>query len=167
MMGAACAVRAVEPQPIDEYSLKAVFLYNFGKFVEWPQEAFASSTDPLRVCVLGEDPFGRALDDVLAGKTICGRRLVPLRVAQTSEAGNCQILFVSASAKKHNKAILATLRNRNVLTVGETDGFAEQGGVINLKLDKGSVHIEINKEAAALAKLRISAKLWNLARIVK
>ena len=153
-------------QTIDEYQVKAAFLYNFAKFVEWPPLTFKTDKDPLRICVLGQNPFGNALVEGVGGKTIVGRPLVVSEISDVSQGGNCQILFVGSSEKKRLRAIFADLRTAGVLTVGETEGFATQGGIVNFKLEDGRVRLEINIEAAAQAKLRISSKVLNLAQIV-
>jgi hypothetical protein len=160
-------IRAALGQTTDEYQVKAAFLYNFAKFVEWPPQAFKSPTDPIAICILGEDPFGHALEDAVKGKTIEGRGFVVPRISEVRQADSCQILFVSSAERKRARAILAELRANGVLTVGETEGFAEAGGVINFKLEGGRLRLEINVDAAERAKLRLSSKLLSLAQIVK
>ena len=160
------ALRAqAEMAAINEYEVKAAFLYKFAKFVEWPPEAFGSATDPVGICVLGQDPFGRALDDAVNGKAFHGRAFVVRQISEIRQAARCQILFVSSSERKRYGAILGELRT-GVLTVGETDAFAEQGGIVNLKLESGRVRIQINLNAAEQARIRISSKLLGLAQIV-
>jgi hypothetical protein len=152
---------------VDEYQLKAAFLYNFGKFVEWPPQAFNSPSDPFAVCVLGEDPFGRALIDVMNGKALKGRPFQIRQVPNAQQGSTCQILFISSSEQKRFRSILADLKASPVLTVGDTEGFAAAGGVANFTLDGDTVRIEINVEAAKQKNLLISSKLLSLARIVK
>jgi len=153
-------------QTIDEYQVKAAFLYNFAKFVEWPALTFKTDKDPLRICVLGQNPFGNALVEGVGGKTVVGRPLVVSDISDVSQGSDCQILFIGSSERKHLRAIFADLRMTGVLTVGETEGFATQGGIVNFKLEDGRVRLEINIEAASQAKLRISSKVLNLAQIV-
>jgi hypothetical protein len=154
-------------QTTDEYQVKAAFIYNFAKFVEWPPETFKTDKDPIRICVLGHDPFGHSLADAVSGKTVLGRPFVLTSLSDPSEARECQILFVSSSERKHLRSILGELRTMTVLTVGETEGFATQGGIVNFKLIDGRVRLEINIEAAWQAKLRISSQVLSLASIVK
>jgi hypothetical protein len=154
-------------QEIEEYQVKAAFLYNFAKFVEWPAQAFKTSQDPIVVCVLGQNPFGNALEEVIRGKSIEGRAFALRQVADAEEASVCQILFISSSEGKHFRALYPNLKPAGILTVGETQGFATNGGVINFKLDGGHVHFEINVGAAEHAQLQISSKLLSLAQIVK
>jgi hypothetical protein len=150
----------------DEYQVKAAFLYNFAKFVEWPSGTPGSS-GPIAICVLGQNPFGRMLEDTVSGKTVDGKTFVVRRVSEVKAAALCQILFVSSSERMHFGAILGELRLSHVLTVGETEGFIEEGGIVNLKLDSGKIQIQININAAEQAGVRISSKLLSLAQIVK
>jgi hypothetical protein len=154
-------------QTIDEYQLKAAFLYNFAKFVEWPALTFKTDKDPMRICVLGQNPFGGALGEAVAGKTVSGRSFAVADISNASQAADCQMLFVSSSERQHLPSIFGALRTMGILTVGETEGFAAQGGVVNFRLEGGRVRLEINIEAAERAKLRISSKVLSLAQIVK
>ena len=152
---------------VDEYRVKAAFLYNFAKFVEWPAQSFNGAGDPLTICVLGENPFGRGLVEIVRGQVAGGRRLAVRQVADVRQAGGCHILFVSSSERSRSRSILETLNPAGVLTVGESEGFAAEGGVMNLKLEGGRIRIEVNLEAANRGHLRISSKLLSLALIVK
>jgi hypothetical protein len=154
-------------QTIDEYQVKAAFLYNFAKFVEWPALTFKTDKDPVRICVLGQDPFGSALGDAVGGKTVLGRSFALSDISSADEVTDCQILFISSSERKHLRSIFAELRTTGILTVGETEGFAAEGGIVNFKLSGGRVHLEINIEAAGQAKLRINSSVLSLAQIVK
>jgi hypothetical protein len=154
-------------QMLDEYQVKAAFLYNFAKFVEWPPEAFKTPKDPILVCVLGRNPFGNALEDAIRGKSIEGRAFAYRHVSDAESANACQILFVGWEESKHFRALLESLKPMGILTVGEAQGFAADGGVINFKLDEGRVRFEINVDAAEHEQLHISAKLLSLAQIVK
>jgi hypothetical protein len=159
---------AVHSQVVsDEYTVKAAFLYNFVKFVDWPAEAFKRGDDPIRICTLGESPISHALDETVHGKTFAGRPLASIRISEPDQASDCQMVFVSSSEQKTLRSILPKMRNTGLLTVGEEDGFAEAGGMINLKLQDGKIHLEINVVAAERAQLRLSSKLLSLARIVK
>src|SRR5580704_965920 len=110
-------------QTPDEYQVKAAFLFNFAKFVAWPPQTFKSPTDAVSICVLGPDPFGRSLDEAVAGKSVDGRKFVVRQVDSLGQAGGCQILFFAARQKKHAPDTPLP----GVLTVGETDGFAAGG----------------------------------------
>lgn len=148
-----------------EYQVKAAFLFNFAKFIEWPESSFLSDDAPFSICVLGEDPFGSALDD-LRGKSI-GHRPVAVWRIKNAEAGlRCQVLFVSASEESHLPEIFASLRGSNALVVGQTPGFAASGGAIEFTLDGKHVHFTINPDAMRRAGLRASSQLLALAKIV-
>jgi YfiR/HmsC-like len=134
--------------------------------VEWPSQAFNTPGDPFAVRVLGEDPFERALVDFMRGKALTGRPVQIRRVPSTQQGSLCQILFISTSERKGFQPILADLKSSPVLTVGDTKGFAEAGGVANFALDGETIRIEINVEAAKQKNLLIGSKLLNLARIV-
>ena len=143
----------------DEYPVKAAFLFNFAKFVEWPAVAFKSPEDPIAICVLGQDPFGTALEEVVRNKTVANRTFVVREVLNAQQAITCQIVFVSASERKRFRLLLDGLKGRSILTVGEADDFTASGGIINFKLKDARVRIEIDAGAADRAGLRISSKL--------
>ncbi len=154
-------------QEIDEYQVKAAFLYNFAKFVDWPSQTFKTPQDPIVICVLGHNPFGNALKEAIRGKSMDGRAFALRQVESAGEADACQILFVSSSEGKRFRSLWGSLKPAGILTVGEAQGFAANGGVINFKLDDGHVRFEINVNAAELEQLRISSKLLSLAQIVR
>jgi len=161
-LGALLAAFA-DAQAIDEYQVKAAFVYNFAKFVEWPPHTFKTGSDPISICVLGPNPFGRSLEEAVSDKSIEGRAFVVRQIPEIARADGCQILFVAAKQKKSTPDVALA----GVLTVGESDGFAAGGGVIGFKLDGGKVRLEINIGAADQHKLRISSKLLSIAQIVK
>jgi len=150
-----------------EYQIKAAFLYNFAKFVEWAPEDSGKPGDPITLCIVGEDPFGNILNESIDGKTVRGRRLVIWRLKPGEDLKGCQIAFVSSAEKHHLRSILQAVNREGVLTVGESVGFAALGGVINFTLEEKKVHFEVNLDAARRANLRISSKLLTLAKIVK
>jgi hypothetical protein len=145
-----------------EYDVKAAFLYNFTKFVEWPSSAFHDDSSSLRLCVLGEDPFGESLETV-AEEAVDGRTLTVVRTGWMSDPAGCQILFISRSESKRLPRILAAVQGAPVLTVSDVDGFLEQGGIINFLLQGSKVRFEINQQRADQAGLKISSKLLRLA----
>ena len=159
-------VRAQAPA-FDEYQLKAAFLFNFAKFVEWPPDAFSSADEPIGICVLGQNPFGTVLEETVRGKVVGHRTFVVLQILDGQHVTGCHIVFICASAGKRSVSLLEELRNMGVLTVSETDGVQAMGGVIGLNLKDGRVRIEIDLAAAERAKLRISSKLLSLAEIKK
>ena len=149
-----------------EYQVKAAFLYNFAKFVEWPPSTFPDASAPLRICVFGPDPFGQELRTITNEKTVKGRRLQVDQVVDMQLARTCQILFIAASEKSQLKRIFEDLRGTFVLTVGDTKGFADCGGVINFVLENNRVQFEVNRKAAEQAGLKISSKLLSVAKLV-
>lgn len=155
-----------QSEPPTEYQIKAAFLYNFAKFVEWPAEAFPDTRAAIHLCVVGEDPFGDVLEQTVSGKAIHGRPLAIKRLKSDQDLKVCQILFISSSEKWRLVPILGSLRGSSVLTVGETQRFAQLGGMINFILEESKVRFEINVEAAERVRLKMSAKLLSLARIV-
>jgi hypothetical protein len=156
----------VRAQGAGEYDLKAAFLYNFAKFVDWPPSAYLEPNASFRICVLGKDPFGGSLQAAVSGEEIAGHKLTVVRTDSLAKPSGCQILFVSRSERDQTKEVLAAVRDSPVLTVGDSPGFLEQGGIINFLLEGTKVRFEINNEAAARSKLTISSKLLQLARRV-
>lgn len=152
-------------QPSREYDLKAVFLFNFVTFVEWPKEVPPAGT-PFVIGILGEDPFGPALDEVLAGEKFRGMPLLARRCRNLVEARQCQILFISSSEAAHLTAILKELRGRPVLTVGEMPQFVETGGMVAFSTG-ARVQLLVNPAAAQQAGLAISSKLLRVAKVVE
>ena len=153
-------------QSVDEYQVKAAFLYNFAKFVEWAPQAFKSGADPIAICILGQNPFNGALEKAVSGKVVSGRAFTVSQISEVRQASGCQVLFVDGFECKRFRSFPRELRMPGLLTVGDADGFAAEGGVINFKLEDGRVRLEINIAAAEHARLRISSKLLALARIV-
>ena len=154
--------RAQESAPT-EYQLKAAFLLNFAKFVEWPPAAFAEATSPIVLGVLGNNPFGDVLERTVQDKAINSRSVLVKPFRSSVESTNCQILFISTSEKARLPEILASLRGASVLTVGEMDGFTEAGGIINFVRQGNKIRFQINESAAKKAGLKISSKLLSLA----
>jgi len=154
-------------QEPSEYQVKAAFLYNFTKFVDWPQTSGNDTQGPLEICVIGDDPFGDDLDKIVKGKSVNERPLVVRRLRGAVDARTCSIAFVSSSERGHLRPILEALRGTSVLSVGDTPGFAKMGGVINFILQDNRVRFEINVDAAQRARLKISSKLLSLAKVVR
>lgn len=156
-----------QSNPRGEYDLKAAFLFNFAKFIDWPAGSFTSPQSPFTICVLGRDPFGRVLDDNLQGKMIRDQPLAVRRLKDRTEARRCQVVFVSSSENAHLAEILESVRGANVLLVGDTIGFAAAGGTIELTLEDNRVRFTINTDAAGRTGLTFSSKLLALAKLVR
>jgi hypothetical protein len=152
--------------PSVEYQLKAAFLFNFAKFVEWPQDAFQGEKAPITLCVFRHDPFGGALDEVIRGKAINNRDLLARRINELSELKTCQVVFVGDSAEKQLPEVLNSLKGASALLVGESEDFAERGGGIQFFLENNKLRFAINVDAIQRARLQASSKLLALARIV-
>ena len=153
---------------VDEYTVKAVMLFNFSQFVEWPSNAFADAKAPLIIGVLGDDPFNGGLDRVLAGKSAGSHPLQAVHFSSPSEVTHCHILFVAASSQGLLAAAQEKLSGVSVLTVGEKEDFVTSaGGVARLYTEDGHIRVEINRTNANKASLHISSKLLKLAKIVQ
>ena len=164
------AMTALGQGELEEYRLKALFLYNFTQLVEWPAEAFKAPTDPVTVCILGTNPFAQELDKALQGKHLERHPLAWRAINSFAEATACHIVFISAPAAKRVRTLFENkfeCKVTGVLTVGESQGFAVSGGVANFKLKDDRLVLEINVAEAQREGLRISAKLLRLAEIVK
>ena len=165
LAGAVSSARAQRPT---EYQVKAAFLYNFARFVEWPPRAFDSADAPVVIDVLGQDSFGPTLDRTVRDKTVRGRRLNIQRFHRLEEGlTRCHILFISRSEKDRLEEIWRFLGSSSVLTVGESDRFANAGGMVNFILQQHRVRFEINADAAVRAGLKVSSRLLKQARIVE
>ena len=150
-----------------EYNLKSVFLFQFANFVTWPAGAFRDESTPITIGILGDDPFGAAIDEVVSGESVGTRRLEVRRYQSIDQVERCHILFVSASEADHLPAILASLRGRNVLTVGDTKDFVAQGGVVGFTVGRNRLKLRVNLAAADSAQLTISSKLLRQADVVR
>ena len=150
-----------------EYQIKAVFLFNFTQFVDWPPTAFTSADEPFCIGVLGEDPFDAFLDETVRGEKVNGHPLIVQRYHNVSDITNCQVLFISRSESKRVDQILASLKDQNILTVSDIDGFAKNGGVICFVTEQNKIHFRINLAAAKNAGLTISSQMLQLAEIVQ
>jgi hypothetical protein len=150
----------------NEHQIKAAFLFNFAKFVEWPESSFKDKQSPLVLCILGEDPFGESID-LFGGKTVESRRFMVKRITRGEGLEKCQILFISDSEKESIPKVLKAVRQRSILTVGDMKGFAQSGGIINLIETSKKIGFEININAAEQARLKISSHLLKLGRIVE
>ncbi|HEY1790805.1 MAG TPA: YfiR family protein [Verrucomicrobiae bacterium] len=150
-----------------EYEIKAAFLFNFAQFVNWPSAAFAETNAPFCIGILGDDPFGAALDQTVQGENVDNRKILIERSQNIGDLKNCQMIFVSRSEKRHIGEILTGLDTRPVLTVSEVEGFAQSGGDINFFLAGTKVRFEINAGATQSDGLKVSSQLLSLGKIVQ
>ena len=145
-----------------EYQIKAAFLFNFAKFIDWPPETYVTPTSPIIIGVLGDNVFGNNLERTLSNKTINNRPLEYKEFHSLLEATNCQILFICPSEKGKFPKIMEALHGTSILTVSETDQFISAGGMVNFFIDANKIRFEINDVAAKKAGLKISSKLMSL-----
>ncbi len=164
-LAAAASICGGDNPPV-EYQVKAAFLYNFTKFVEWPADAFQSETAPIMICVFGHDPFSGALDEIVQGKMINHRELLVRRTDKFPDLKACHLVFVSGSESRGLSEILNSVRGSSALVVGESDGFAEHGGGIQFFFVENKLRFAVNVDAIQRARLTLSSKLLTLARIV-
>ena len=149
-----------------EYKVKAAYLYNFAKFVEWPEDTFKDPLLPLGICIIGDDPFGDAID-VIKDKNVKGKKLAIKQSSRKSELTGCHILFISPSENNNLSGILKIIKNKHILTVSDMNKFAQRGGMINLKQVKDKIRLEINHEAAKQSGLKMSSKLLKIAEVIR
>lgn len=149
-----------------EYQLKAAFLYNFAKFVEWPPAKTPRADSPLVIGVIGKDPFGSDLENTLQGKLVEQRPITIRRFNSLGDLAGCHILFIASSEQDRLGEILHAAREMSVLTVADGGEFTGQGVAIGFRLQGGMIRFLINPNAAERAGIRISSKLLRLAQIV-
>lgn len=157
-------VSAQVSDPVSQYAVEAAFLLNFTRFVTWPAAAFADSSSPFTICILGSDPFDGVLDQLVAGETVSGRKVTVERLKAPPPPKACQMLFIGSS-EKELPALLEGL-GPGVLTVGDQPGFLRAGGIITFAIENRHVRFDINQRAASKAALTISARLLGVARSV-
>lgn len=150
-----------------EYQVKAVYLYNFTRFVEWPPQAPAMRSSSFAICVLGRDPFGPALDATVAGESVGGKSVVARRISKPEEGVDCRVLFVSVSEDSHLKGDLTVLDKTGVLTVSDIPRFSERGGMIQFVTDGDKVRFEVNLSNAKDSGIRLSSDLLKLAIAIR
>jgi hypothetical protein len=149
-----------------EYQVKAVFIFNFTQFVEWSPSSFISAQSPFVIGVLGENPFGSYLEDVVSGEKVNGHPLVVYHYKNPEEIKTCHILFINKAGINSLEDISESIKGKNVLTVSDAGGFLKQGSMIRFITRDNKIRIQINLEAAKEADLTISSKLLRLAEIV-
>lgn len=163
-----CLVFTSQSQAADEsleYQVKSAFLLNFTKFIEWPSAAFEAPDSPIAICILGEDPFGVTLDQIVAGEVVNNRKVTVVRVRRAPASKTCQVLFLNRPEKE--VASLLPSLEAGVLTVGEGESFIRDGGMIAFVIENRRVRFSANQTAAESAGLKISARLLTVARSVK
>jgi hypothetical protein len=146
-----------------EYEVKATYLYNFSRFVEWPAKVTQAQSASFVICVLGKDPFGPVLNAILADEATAGKSVVAQRIPTLRDAVNCRVLFISSSESTRLKQILTTLGDASVLTVSELPEFTQRGGMVQFVSDGSRVRFEVNLASAEHAGLTLSSELLKVA----
>jgi hypothetical protein len=154
------------PEEIDEYKLKAAFIFNFVKFVRWPAGSFSNVKQPTTICILGRNPFEGSLAGTLAGRAIEGRPLIVRHIATAKQTPGCNVLFIGSGEDPRIASVLAAIHTPGTLTIGESDAAGDGGVMIDFKLEGGKIRFDINLDAAERADLKISSRLLSLARSV-
>ncbi|MCI0605093.1 YfiR family protein [bacterium] len=150
-----------------EYEMKAEFLYNFTQFVQWPENAFSTPNSPFQLCLIGEDPFGRTLDESVTSEFVGKHPIVVRRIRDVDNTPACHLAFVSAKSDIPFEAVLVTTHEHPVLLVGEDPESAERGGTIAFRFVNRRVQVSVNLSAARSANLKISSKLLRLSTIIE
>ncbi|HYH45974.1 MAG TPA: YfiR family protein [Thermoanaerobaculia bacterium] len=158
---------AAQSGSYQEHEVKAAFLYNFAKFVEWPAASFPDATAPLTLCIHGPDPFGPFLDRLVQGERVGRRPLVIERSRPVERLRGCHVLFVAGSEHERYGELLDGLEGASVLTVGDRPGFLTAGGLFRFLLVDGKVRFEANLPAIERSSLTVSSKLLRVARPVQ
>ena len=156
----------VNAQAVEEHEVKAAFVLKLINFVQWPDAAGQHNTK-LVIGILGTDATSDALQRLAFGKSVDGREIVVRRLNNESNLTACQVIFIGASERNQAASLLERVRGESVLTIGESDGFGQHGGIVNLMLDEGRIHLEVNPNAAQRAHLQISSRLLSLATLVR
>jgi hypothetical protein len=154
-----------ESGQLNEYEVKAAYLYNFAKYVDWPTAVLPRENTSLTICIVGKSPMNEVIES-LAGKTIKNHRLVVRQFSRIEDLSECNILFVNAAVKSSLAQILASIAPRSILTVSDGNGFAAAGGVIEFVPVGDKIRFKINNRAAQHVNLRISSHLLRLATTV-
>jgi membrane glycosyltransferase len=167
MMGAAALLGSSPALPAaSEYQVKAVFLFNFARFVDWPAVTFVSASAPFTLCVYGDDPFGPDLDAVVRGESIGGRPMRVWRVQELRDVAQCQIVFIAGSADHALEEVVAALDQHATLTVSDLEGAARRGAMVSMMTVNGRIRLRINIDAVRAAHLSMSSNLLRAAEIV-
>ena len=153
--------------PPTEYEVKAAYLYQFGKFIEWPESSLVRTGNDFAICTIGKDPFGPVLDAMISGRSVQGKKAVAKRLAAVNDASTCNILFISTSEQSHVMEILRIVEGKGILTVADMSNFVSQGGMINFQMEQNRVRFEINMPAVERSNLKVSSQLLKVAKITK
>jgi hypothetical protein len=154
-----------QSQVASEYQVKAVFLYNFSRFIDWPSTSFTSSSSPFVIGIIGDDPFGPYLEEAVAGENIDNHPIIIQHYSDVRDIGECHILYINYHDPERVKRTISALSNKSTLTVNEVPNFVRWGGIVQFFTEKNKIRLQINTEAAKSAQLKISSKLLSVAQI--
>ncbi len=161
-----CLSDAVIAQtPHSEYKIKAVFLYNFTRFIDWPNSAFTSREEPFKIGIVGTDPFGEYLEEAVRNEKVGGRPIVIERYKNVKEIKDCQLLYIHSKDQREIKNIINFVQSKNILTVCDNPEFMKWGGMIRIYSDDNKIRMQINDSAARSVNIKVSAKLLNVAEV--
>lgn len=163
-LGMLFSFTATAQQATPEYQVKAVFLFNFTRFVDWPPSSFESANSPFIIGIIGTDPFGSYIDETVSGETAGQHAIVVKRFKTIKEISNCQVLYIAATDDVQLKEIISECRDKPILTVSDISNFTLMGGVIGFVIESDKIRMQINTESAKAASLVISSKLLRLAK---
>ncbi len=149
-----------------EAQVKAAFVYNFARFIDWPSQAFADDGAPFVLGVIGDNEIAGAIEQLVKGKTVNGRRMVYKRLTADASLDGCHLLLIGATEKRNVGRILDRLNDNSVVTVGETEGFVRFGGVIGFVVESSKVGFDVNVAAGKKKRVKVSSQLLKLARNV-
>lgn len=162
------SIQALQAPQYTEYEVKAAYIFNFTKFINWPKTTFSLSNPPFVVGIYGDDPFGLILVKFFEGRTIKGRKLIIEHYYKPEDINNCNVLFISKINKLELTDVINVVQEKSILTIGDNiQEFCESGGMINFTKQYSKHRFEINNNAANKADLTISSKLLSLAKIIK
>jgi len=153
-----------QAQKNGEYQVKAVFLFNFAQFVDWPSIALPEDNSPLVIGILGDDPFGSFLDETIRGEEVKKHPIIVHRFRHVNDIKSCHILFINVP---NTDDLIGTLKGKSILTVGDSHNFLQKGGMIRLYTENNKIHMQVNLAAVKAADIDISSKLLRVAEIIK
>ncbi|MEO8795217.1 MAG: YfiR family protein, partial [Daejeonella sp.] len=154
-------------RPVNEYQVKAAFIYNFTRFIDWPAETNTGSAGPFIIKIWGDDQFSTYINDLVKGEKLGGRAIIVQRIDNVKEINQCNILFVSASRAADVKDLLPELNRKRILTVSDAANFARWGGIIRFFKEGNNLRLQINIDEAKASRLNISSKLLSLSKIYR
>jgi hypothetical protein len=160
----AVSFASAQDKTAGEYQVKAVFLYNFTQFIDWPVSSFSSPSDPFVIGIIGEDPFGPYLEETIEGEKIGTHPIIIKHFAHTREI-NCHMLYINSTDEDWLEKIISSVSQKKILTVGDAPGFTRLGGIIRFYTRDDKIKLQINLEQSKAAQLNISSKLLSVAKI--